>query len=52
MFNHKNKNTINKFFKLERIKVIDDFKIYTHIQSLTGKDLNLIFEKYAINFFL
>ena len=48
---HKNNKKINKFFKLESTKEIDDFQIDAYIPSLTGKELNLIFKKFEKNFF-
>jgi len=48
---HKNSKKINKFFKLENTKAIDDFQIDAYIPSLTGKELNLIFKKFEKNFF-
>ena len=49
--NHKNSKKINKFFKLESTKAIDNFQIDAYIPSLTGKELNLIFKKFEKNFF-
>ena len=45
-FIHKDSHKINKFFQLENEKKIDNFQIDAYIRSLTGEELNIIFNKF------